>query len=125
MDAKNKQEIIDELAHFRGTENYHEHKMFGYGFLYITDGVAFVRERCKCFWLMDLILSAQRIEKKLLGEDFQEWELQKLEDGTWKVTCDDGNGNLLFSIVIPYSDFPLDSVVIWYDSNVLLLPSEY
>lgn len=125
MDTKNKQEILDELAQFRGTENYYEHKMFGYGFIHLTEGVAYVRERCKCYWLLDLILSAQRIEEKLQGEDFQEWELQKLEDETWKVTCDDGNGNVLFTKEIPYSDFPLDSIIIWFDSNVLLLPSEY
>lgn len=125
MDTKNKQEILDELAQFRGTERYHEHIMFGYGSIILTDGIAWLRERCKCYWLLDLILSAQRIEEKLHGEDFQEWELRKLEDETWKVTCDDGNDNELVRQDISFSDMPLDEIKIWLIDGVCLLPSEY
>lgn len=120
-----KQDILNELRQFTGTECYHEHKMLGFGFLHLTDGVAFLRERCNCRWLIDIVLSAQRMQKKVAGEEFQEWQLKKTKKENWVVKCTDGNKNLLYHLIIPFSDFPMDSVVIWYDKNVLLLPSEY
>lgn len=129
MDDKNKQEILSELAQFRGTENYYVHKMFGFGQIYLTEGVAYLRQSCSCFWLMDLILSVQRMQPTLAGQEFQVWELKKLDDESWVITCTDGDGNedenLLYKQIIPFSSFPLDSIVIWKDGEVLLLPSEY
>lgn len=117
-----KQEILAQLAMFTGTENYYEHKTFGYGFIHLTDGIFFLRESCKCYWLIDIILSAQTT---LREEEFQEWNIVKTPSGTWLITCTDGNESLLFSQNLEFSDFPIDSAVIWNVKNVLLLPSEY
>lgn len=117
-----KQDILAQLEQFTGTENYFEHKLFGYGFIHLTDGVFFLRERCECYWLIDLILSAQ---VTLRDEEFQEWNIEKTPSDKWLITCTDGNGNLRHTQEIGYSDFPLNSAVIWNVNNILLLPSEY
>ena len=50
---KTKDEIINELDHFTGTENYYRmhHNTL------LTDGVKYLCEECKAFWLMDVIWS--------------------------------------------------------------------
>ena len=40
-------------------------------------------------------------------------------------TCDDGNGNIVFSKRIPFTDFPLSEITLYYVNNTILLPSEY
>lgn len=116
------QEIASNLPHFSGSDQYYTHKTFGYGFMTLTQGAAYIREKCACFWLFDLILSHQY---KLRGESFQEWDLSKATNGTWVVNCTDGNGNTLASQDIHFSDFPLDGIVLWLVDNVAMLPSEY
>ena len=39
--------------------------------------------------------------------------------------CDDGNGRIVFSKDIEYTDFPLDEIVFYFTDNVLMLTSEY
>jgi hypothetical protein len=121
MDDKNKQKILSELAQFRGTENYFVHRMFGVGQIYLTEGVAYLRQSCSCLWLMDIILSAQRMQPTLAGQEFQVWELKKLNGESWVITCTDGYGdedeNLLYMQNTPFSTFPLHSIVIWKDSE--------
>lgn len=122
MNTEIRTEILNTLPHFCGTEMYYEHKTFGYGFMHLTDGVAYLREKAQCRWLMDLILSVQH---KLIDESFQEWNLCKSNTGTWVISCNDGNDNMLYSKDISYSDFPLDSVVLWVVDKVVMLPREY
>jgi len=40
-------------------------------------------------------------------------------------TLDDGNGNILATQKIEYTDFPVQSVRIYVENNVALLPSEH
>lgn len=40
-------------------------------------------------------------------------------------TCDDGNGNIVFTKPIEYTDFPLDKISLWFANNVIYLPSEH
>jgi hypothetical protein len=41
------------------------------------------------------------------------------------VTCDDGNGNIVFTKEIEHTDFPLDEITLYFANNVIHLPSEY
>jgi hypothetical protein len=41
------------------------------------------------------------------------------------LTCDDGNGNAVYSKRIPFTDFPLDEISLYYCNKTILLPSEY
>ena len=40
-------------------------------------------------------------------------------------TCDDGNGNTVFTKKIEYTDFPLDEITLYFANNIIHLPSEY
>ncbi len=116
------QEIISTLPYFSGSSNYFEHKTFGYGFSHLTEGAAYIRDKCNCYWLFDLMLS---FKHKLQGESFVQWDLSQAINGTWVIAASDGNGNTLASQDIKYSDFPLAGVVLWMIDNVVMLPSEY
>jgi len=44
---------------------------------------------------------------------------------TATLACEDGNGRTVFSKAIPYTDFPLPEITLWFANDVILLPSEY
>lgn len=59
-------------------------------------------------------------------EGFQVWTLQvNLEQSTAKLTCDNGNGRIVYQKEIGHTDFPLAEIKIYVANNVILLPSEY
>jgi hypothetical protein len=41
------------------------------------------------------------------------------------LTCDDGNGRVVFSERLEYTDFPPDGITLYFTNNTILLPSEY
>jgi hypothetical protein len=92
----------------------------------LTDGAQYVAEQAGAYWLMDLIGSYQY--PLLPEEPFQVWVLTA-QGKKGKVVADDGNGRILVSQEIPYTDFPLEQIKLYaiYDGSylVILLPSEY
>ena len=107
-----------ELAGFTGTESYHKCWL---GFVF-TDGVKFLAEKGRCYWLLDIIGSYQ---PKLEGSHFQIWEL-KVEKGEGVVTMrEDSNLPVKITQKINYTDFCLDHIKLYFIDDVLLLPSEY
>ena len=44
---------------------------------------------------------------------------------TATLTCEDGNGNAVFSKPIEFTDFPAEGVELYFINNTILLPSEY
>lgn len=131
-------EILSGLDQFTGTEQYHRITMLKN--LLATDGVAWLADKAKCYWLTDIIASYQPSIRKYARArpnvapllDMQVWTLtkNKATDGA-KVICTDGNSDTpIYSQRIPYTDFPLESIKIWVapaDKNnmVMLLPSEH
>jgi hypothetical protein len=63
--------------------------------------------------------------RRLLPEEFQVWKLAIRPDRTTTLTCDDGNGNVVFDKEIEHTDFPLDEITLYFANNVIHLPSEY
>ena len=109
----------DELiSHSGGSENLYKYN-FG---LVITEGALALAQQFECFWFLDIICSYQ---SQLLGEDFQSWKIIKHEGNKATVTCDDGNGNILKTQNIPFTDFKADEAVLWCVGKVILLPCEY
>lgn len=108
-----------DLAQFTGTEHYYKY-LFG---TKLTDGVKYLAEVAKCFWLLDIICSYQ-MEPKFKAEGFQVWTLKRCGDG-WLVIATDGNDREIGRQAVGYSDFPLESAEVWFIDGVLLLPSEY
>jgi hypothetical protein len=76
-------------------------------------------------WLLDEIALTQRYTGRVAGKEFQVWTLKVKDDRTAKPTCDDGNGNVVYSKPIPFTDFPLEEISLYYCNKTILLPSEY
>lgn len=112
--------LEEDLAHFHGTEHWYRNFT---GLLY-TDGVQYLAEKAKAYWLIDLVGSYQPTHRHV---PFQFWELDvQLEErkGVIKMSEDLG-APILVSQEIPYTDFPLKEIKLYCIDNVLLLPSEY
>lgn len=117
---KTKDEILQDLPNFYGTEQYHQWSAICRNFV-LTDGAKYIADECGAYWLMDLIASYVQSYK---SEGFAVVKF----DGK-AVTIDDGNDNVLAEQVIEFTDFPLDEitlyVVISNDLWVIMLTSEY
>lgn len=140
----NKTLTVADLGQFTGTENWYRHAI-NRNITY-TDGVKYMAETAGAYWLIDEIALLQT-ERRVKAEQFQVWtlkirgkgelgldELQKakgpeaipVKSGPMAtLTCDDGNGNVVFTKPIAFTDFPLPEIKIWCVDNVILLPSEY
>ncbi len=91
-----------------------------------TDGAKYVADAGGAYWLLDEIALAQRYEKAVAAEEFQLWKLAvNLDQHTGVLTCDDGNGNIVGTKRIPFTDFPLQEISLYFCNNTILLPSEY
>ena len=117
---KTQNEIESALAQFYGTNEWHRWSvLFPYT---LTDGAKFVADECQAYWLMDAIASWQA--SKLRGQPFQVWNLV-VGDRSAVLICDNGNGKELCRQKIPYTDFPLPEITLYFIDGVILLPSEY
>lgn len=110
-----------DLAQFTGTENWHRHGVNRS--VLFTDGAKFLADQGGAYWLLDEIAIAQRI-RNVAREEFQLWKLVVRPDRTAKLTCDDGNGNIVLTREIQWTDFPLPEISLYFENNVILLPSE-
>lgn len=112
-----------DLMMFTGTENWYRHNLARNN-LY-TDGVKYVAETGRAYWLVDKIIFLQ-VNKHIAQEAFQVWKLiVNLQEETAILKCEDGNGNTVYIETIEYTDFPLDHITFYLTDNVILLPSEY
>lgn len=112
--------LKEDLQMFHGTESYHQ---ISPG-VYFTDGIKYLADQAKCYWLIVVIASRQtKVIKKV---PFQIWNLKVNPDKSCVVTMkeDTGEPNRVRQ-EIPYTDFPLDEIKLYYIDGVLLLPSEY
>ena len=110
--------IETNLAQFTGTEHYYKHFL---GIVY-TDGVNYLAEKAKAYWLIDVIASYQPQQKKV---PFQLWEFKKTGDAGVVTMREDTGEPELVRQEIEYTDFPLDEIKFYLIDGVLLLPSEY
>lgn len=121
--AKRKLESAD-LDQFIGTEHWYRHWL---GKVTYTDGVKYLAEHAGngAFWLIDEI-AINQINPKIKSEEFQVWELKiDLEKSRGVLTCDDGNGNVVFTKRLDFTDFPLPEIKLYMVDRTILLPSEY
>ena len=86
----------EDLIQFTGSETWYRHGLFR-NFLY-TDGVQYVAETGKAYWLIDKIFSSHACLAKLEGEEFCVWDLTLNKDGQGaKLVCTDGNDTELYT----------------------------
>lgn len=118
------EQLAEELEQFCGTEEYHRWSVL-FPWAVMTDGAKHLAEKAGAYWLMDAIASWQ---PKVKGEEFQVWNLVRVGQGA-TLKCDDGNGHIRVTQVIPFTDFPFDHYklyAIWSgEQMVILLPGEY
>jgi len=112
-----------DLAQFTGTETWYRHAI-NRKVLY-TEGAQFVAERGGAYWLLDEIAIIQPSNKAVAAEEFQVWKLKVRADGRAILTCKGANENIVFRKPIPYTDFPLDEITLWFANNTIYLPSEH
>lgn len=118
-DIQNK--IDDYAAQCNGTDNYY--RIAFCPFIY-TDGVKLVADLCGAYWLIDGILSKQRL-RIIMEQEFQVWNLDNdIGHSRARLTCHDGDGFDVFLEIIPFTDFPLKEITFYLENDVLYLPCE-
>lgn len=124
-----RQEIEKFLSQCYGSDApYTKHSLFKD--LVFTDSIRQLREIADCYWLVDAIASYRRTE------EFQVWTL-KVENERGILVMEDGNGNILITQELEYTNFPLPEITFyvekggygtcaedWTPCLVLMLPSE-
>jgi hypothetical protein len=124
METATKKLNAADLAQFSGSENWYQHWLKRARF---TDGAKYVFDNASngAYWLLDEIVLNQS-RPKVRAEEFQVWILKvNLEKRKATLTCEDGNGNVVFTKRIGFTDFPLAEIKFYYTDNTVLLPSEY
>jgi hypothetical protein len=111
------------LDQFTGSENWYRHGINRS--VLFTDGAKYLADQAGAYWLLDEIAITQRHDKHVATEEFQVWKLAVRTDHTATLNCDDGNGKIVFSKEIEYTDFLLDEITLYFTNNVIHLPSEY
>lgn len=112
------------LNQFTGTEKYYRHFL---GILY-TDGVQYLAQTAKAYWLIDAIASWQldpKVNQDPMLQEIQFWKLQVNPDHSAVLSCERDTDDVVVTQDIPYTDFPLESIKLYLNHGVLMLPSEY
>ena len=118
------------LQGFTGTQTYYSHWLPRF---YYTDGVKFLADEAKAYWLIDAIASHQTNPNLLSNPALQEiqfWNLEVNSDKSARLVCveDDGMAPTVTQ-PIPYTDFPLEKLTLYLQKGngywVLMVPSEY
>jgi hypothetical protein len=113
-----------DLSQFTGTSQYYAHPL---GVVY-TDGVQYMAEQGGGYWLIDLIAIWQfdpRILSDPMLQQIQFWTLTVNDDRSALLICERDSDDVAISQEIPFTDFPLKTLRLYYQGGVILLPSEY
>jgi hypothetical protein len=84
-----------------------------------------MRQTHEAYWLIDEIAFPQQGDRLLAAEKFQSWKLNVNPDHTATLDCEDGNGGVVFTKAIEYTDFPLAEIILYFMNKSILLPSDY
>jgi hypothetical protein len=108
---------------FTGSETWYRHWVNRK--ILFTDGAKHVAEAGGAFWLLDIIAIEQTFNKSVAAEEFQAWTLKvDLARHNGQLTCEDGNGSVVFTKAIEFTDFPVAEITLWFEDNTIYLPSE-
>lgn len=113
-----------DLSQFTGTSQWYPHPL---GLTY-TDGVHYLAEQGGAYWLLDAIASWQfdpRVRDDRMLQQIQFWKLTVNSDRSAVLICERDSDDVAVTQEIPFTDFPLQSVTIYCQDGVLLLPSEH
>ncbi len=113
----------EELRQFTGSEQFYRYGLKGD--MLLTEGAKYLADCAGAYWLMDEITLAQRFSKSVAEQEFQLWRLVVGEDGKGALSCDDGNGHIVYTKTIPFTDFPACGIRLYVSNRVIMLPTEY
>jgi hypothetical protein len=116
-----KARFLAGLPHFTGSETWYRHPLNPS--ITFTDGAKYVADQCGAYWLLDEIVTNQ-LRASVRAEEFQHWKLEVKDNKGW-LSCDDGNGKIVFTKRIPFTDFPVEDMRFYFSGNVIMMPSEY
>ena len=111
------------LAQFTGSERYYRHGLVRK--VIYTDGAKYVADTAGAYWLLDEIALNNMALPSLAKTAFQVWELTVRPDGTATLTCEDGDGGVVFTKELTFTDFPAEGITLWFQNSTIHLPSEY
>lgn len=114
---------LSELGRFTGSISWYRH--WSNRNVTYTDGAKYLADNAGAHWLLDEIAIIQPYEPKVAEEAFQVWTLRVRPDRSAVLSCEDGDGRVLYTKEIPATDFPLDEITLWFSNNVIYLPSEH
>src|SRR5437870_2664366 len=104
MDFKDQNGLRKELSQFTGSTEFYRH--FTNTIIY-TEGVRFLAEHARVYWLIDLIASLQtRALKDRALREFQLWEL-RIEKGNVLLVCLRDSEDEAFRVPVNYADSAL------------------
>ena len=91
--------------------------------IYLSDGCLQLRERYRCSWLFELILSWQSHPniKKL---DHQVWKITELSGLRYCIACYDNRDLPKFEKQININEYPVGAIEILLKDQIALLPVE-
>jgi hypothetical protein len=112
-----------DLDMFTGSETFYRHWLNRK--VIFTEGAHHVAEAGGACWLLDEIALIQPHNVRVAAEEFQVWKLTVRPDRTATLVCEDGNYNVVFAKEIPFTDFPLEAITLWFANNTIYLPSEH
>jgi hypothetical protein len=113
--------LYAELNRFTGSTALHRHWLPRFHY---TEGVRFLAERTRCYWLIDLIAILQlRAWRDAWLRQFQLWELF-VKNRRGILACSRDSDDVAFREVIEKTDFPIPYVHLYVEDGVLMLPSE-
>jgi hypothetical protein len=121
--TKNAELIKSDLSQFNGSENWYRHGINRN--VLFTDGAKYIADEGGAYWLLDEIAIIQPHNKAVAAEEFQVWKLTVRPDRTASLVCSDGNDHIVYTQHIPFTDFPIEEITLWFTNNTIYLPSEH
>ena len=115
--SNEKTKLPNDIAgqeNFWGTESYHKISLMPY---LVTDGIKYILEKGKCFWLFDefyVMIHDIKINSSLIV-----CKLQVNEDLSCKLIIEDGNYNKLAEKELSYTNFPAKEQIVWASYSVV------
>ena len=116
------QEMECDLSGFHGSETIY--RLYSFSKISASEGVKYLADKCECYWLFDIIMSYQTYHK-VRKLDIQFWEIETVLDKV-KVRCLEDRDIPPVVQQTVYSDcFPEGEFMLYFQNNLILLPSEY
>ncbi|MFZ7155081.1 MAG: DUF6876 family protein [Bacteroidota bacterium] len=115
--------LIQDLEQFKGTEQWYRFNPLMKNVL-ATEGAMYLAKNAKAYWLLDIVASLKLVPK-CAEEAFIVCKLEKKPNDSATFKAEDGNNNVLYVQEIPYTDFPLNEIKLFFTGDVVMLPSEY